>query len=261
MALRAIVDKLEDAPEALREHYRAGTAEEGAEGKFVLGVEAVGGWALEDVSGLKTTFSKEMTERKRLAKELERFKDLDPDKAREALVKVEEFGAIDPAKEADKLANSKFEAAKAQLLEKHTSEIKARDDRNTYLTNTVDELVRVSRATAALAEAKGSVDLLLPHVLKNTRTVEKDGKFAVEVIDAEGNVRIADGKGTPMDLKGLVAEMRQSEVYSRAFEGDGQSGTGKTADTLGGGAQKGDFGGSREERQAAIAAKFKLPAA
>jgi hypothetical protein len=79
----------------------------------------------------------------------------------------------------------------------------------------------------ALAEAKGAVDLLLPHVLASTRTVEKEpGRFEVEVIDKDGNVRI-DGKGNNMDIKGLVAEMRQSEAFGRAFDGTGHSGSGK----------------------------------
>lgn len=261
MAIRAIIEKLEDAPETIREHYRAGTAEEGADGKFVLGVESVNGWALEDVTGLKTTFSKEMTQRKALEREVARFKDIDPDKAREALTKLQELGDLDPTKEADKIANTRFEAAKTQLLTKHQDEIKSREERIGSLTKSVDVLVREQRATAELAEAKGAVELLLPHVLKNTRTVERDGgKFAVEVIDAEGNVRIANGKGDPMTLKDLVAEMRQSDAYARAFESDGHDGQGKKQDTNAGGPTKGDLSGNRQERAAYFASKLKVPA-
>lgn len=255
MAIKAIVTKLDDAPEALREHY----AEK--DGKFYLAVEPVDGYALEDVSGLKSALGAERTEREKLQAAVVKFKDIDPDKAREALAKLEELGSIDPAKEADKLANTKFEAAKAQLLEKHSQEIGERDGRIKKLTDAMDKLVRQAAATAAIAEAKGSVELLLPHVLNHTRVKETDdGEFVVEVVDAKGNVRIGDSKGAPLDLKGLVAEMRQSETFSRAFDGDGHSGTGKEHDKGGtAGSGKGDFGGSREERAAAIAAKFKLP--
>ena len=40
MAIKAILDKLDDAPEALREHYTE------KDGKFVLGVEPVGNYAI-----------------------------------------------------------------------------------------------------------------------------------------------------------------------------------------------------------------------
>jgi len=256
MALKAILEKLEDAPEAVREHYTE------QDGKFVLGVEAVGGYALEDVQGLKSALGSERTQRERLERDVVKFKDLDPDKARAALAELEELKKIDPTAEADKIANTKFESAKAQLLEKHTEEIGKRDQRIAQLSGAIDGLTRKQQATLAIAEAKGSVELLLPHVLANTRFKETDdGDFVVEVIDRAGNVRIADGKGTPMDLKGLVAEMRQSDTFSRAFDGDGQSGSGKEHDTgNGGGATKANFGGTREEREAAIAKKFKLKA-
>tara|TARA_R110002051_G_scaffold22502_5_gene58174 strand:+ start:1365 stop:2132 length:768 start_codon:yes stop_codon:yes gene_type:complete len=254
MALKAVLDTIDDAPEALREHYTE------QDGKFVLAVEAVGGYALEDVSGLKSALGKERTRAEKLERDVVAFKDLDPAKARTALAELEELKALDPAKEADKIANTKFEAAKAQLLEKHNADLTERDGRIKTLNGAVDGLVREQRATAAIAEAKGAVDLLLPHVLRFTRTVEKDGKFSVEVIDADGNCRIGDSKGSPMTIKDLVAEMRGSETFGRAFDGDGQSGSGKQQDNPGGGTKKGDMGGSREERTAAIASRFKLPA-
>lgn len=255
MAIKAILEKLDDAPEGLREHY----AEK--DGKFYLSVEPVDGYALEDVNGLKSALGKERTQRETLERTVVAFKDIDPAKARAALEELETLKAIDPTKEADKIANTKFEAAKAQLLDQHGKEVKARDERIAKLSGAVDGLTRKQQATLAIAEAKGSVELLLPHVLAHTRVKETEaGDFVVEVVDAAGNVRIADAKGTPMDVKGLVAEMRQHDVFARAFDGEGHQGTGKQPDTPGGGS-KGDFGGNREERQAAIARKFKLPAA
>jgi len=234
MALKAIIDTIDSLPDVLREHYQPG---EGAnEGKFVLGVEAVGGLALEDVSGLKSALGKERTTREALEKSVVKFKDIDPDKAREALAKLEELGNLDPAKEADKLANTKFEAAKAQLLEKHGGEVQARDERIGQLTKTVEGLLIDAAATSAIAEAKGSIDLLLPHVKAQTRVKETDGKFSVEVIDRDGNGRIANGKGDHMTIQDLVAEMRQSDTFARAFDGTGHSGSGKQPNSGGGGA-------------------------
>lgn len=257
MALKAVLDSLDDVNEALRGEYREGTADEGLEGKFVLSVESVGGYALEDVGGLKTALGKERSQRERLERDVVKFKDIDPDKARDALQELEAIKAIDPTKEADKIANTKFEAAKAQLLEKHTGEVTGLNDRIKHLSGTVESLLVDQVATAALAEAKGSVDLLLPHVQRHTRVKEEDGRFKVEVVDADGNSRIADAKGTPMGIKDLIAEMKASETFGRAFDASGNSGSGMTPG--GGGshtAKKGDFGGSREDRRAAIASRF-----
>lgn len=227
--LEPFVDSLDAAPEALRDAYVE------RDGKFFLNVASKDGFALEDVSGLKTALGKERTTREALEKQVIKFKDLDPDKAREALAKLDELAQIDPAKEADKIANTKFEAAKAQLLEKHTGEITTRDERISHLTRTVEGLLIDNAATAAIAEAKGSVDLLLPHVRAHTRVKETDGKFTVEVIDKDGNVKIADAKGAPQDIKGLIAEMKASEIFGRAFEASGNTGSGKLPNNGAGG--------------------------
>jgi hypothetical protein len=252
MALKAILASLDGIDDATKALYVE------KDGKFVLDVEPVDGFSLEDVSGLKTALGKERTTREKLEKDVIKFKDLDPDKARAALTELDELKKIDPASEADKIANTKFEAAKAQLLQKHEGEMGEIKTRNGFLEGQIGALLIDNAATLALAEAKGSVDLLLPHVRAHTRVKEVDGKFVVEVVDKDGNAKIADSKGTPMDIKGLVAEMRQSDTFGRAFEASGNSGTGKTPGNGGGGGgtQKGNFGGSRDERAAAIAAKF-----
>ncbi|MFN3858120.1 MAG: hypothetical protein ACK4RV_10240 [Caulobacter sp.] len=253
MALRAILNTLDDAPEAVRDHYIE------KDGKFVLNVEPVDGFALEDVNGLKTALGKERTTRERLERDVVKFKDIDPDKAREALAKLDELSSIDPSKEADKIANTKFEAAKAQLLEKHGTEIAGRDERIGKLTGAVDNLVRREAAVKAIAAAKGSVDLLLPHVLAHTKMRENDdGSFSVEVVDQAGNVRIGDSKGDPMSLDGLVSEMRKSDTFARAFDGDGHSGSGKKPDN-GGGATRGSLSGDRKERAAYFSSKLGVP--
>src|SRR5690606_7438402 len=91
-----------------------------------------------------------------------------------------------------------------------------------------------AEATSALAEAKGSVDLLLPHIRNAARVVEReDGSFGVEIASKEGGPRV-NGSGQNMTIKELVQEMRQSEVFGRAFDASGQSGTGKVPGATGG---------------------------
>ncbi len=258
--LKAVIASLDDAPDGAKDFYKPGTADDGTDGRFVLKVESVDGFALENVTGLKNTLGKEMTQRKALEKATKAFEGIDPERAREAISKYDEFANLDPEKEADKIAEAKFQAAKTQLLDKHTTDLAQKDARITQLTGAVDQMVRQASATQAIAEAKGSVGLLLPHVLAHTRVKETDdGKFVVEVVDQAGNVRIGDSQGAPMDLKGLVKEMRQSEEYARAFDGEGHSGTGKVADNPGS-PKKGSVGGDRSERAAHFAQKYGLPA-
>lgn len=225
--LKAIVDTLDSVNEQARVFYRAGTADEGLDGKFVLKVETVSGFSLENVEGLKSALGRERTRADRAEGKIKKFGDLDPDAARSAIDRVAELEAIDPKKEADKLAQAKIDAATKQLVDKHAADMASAGTRNEVLLGQVRSLLIDNVATVALAEHKGSVDLLLPHVQRHTRLKEVDGgKFLVEVIDKEGNPRIGDSKGTPMTVGQLVAEMRQSDTFGRAFEGTGQTGSG-----------------------------------
>ncbi len=81
-------------------------------------------------------------------------------------------------------------------------------------------------ASRALAEAKGSPELLLPIVRANCKVVEVDGSYQVRVVDAQGDFR-TDGAGGFMGVKELVAELKTNDAYARAFESETNSGGGK----------------------------------
>lgn len=227
--LKAVVD---EAPQGLEEHYTKRD-----DGKFQLSVEAVDGVSLENVGGLKSALSKERASREAFERKLKVFGDLDPDAARSALEELEELRKIDPSKEADRLAQEKTAAALKKVADKHSAEIKTRDDAVARMNATVDSLIRRQQATAAIAAARGSVDLLLPHILSKTRTVEKDGEFSVVVVGDDGNV-VVDSSGKNVTITQLVDEMRQNEIYGRAFDASGNSGSGKGPASTGGAGQK-----------------------
>ena len=260
MTIKAIVETTDGMDETLAQLY-----EPMDDGGFRLAVEPAGGYELQDISGLKSALEKERGRASKLERDIKKFADIDPEKAREALAKWEELADLDPAKEADRMAQEKVEAIRRQLQEKSSAEIKTREDRIGQLTSVLQETLIDREATGALAEAKGSVDLLLPHVQRYTRVKETDnGRFAVEIVDGEGNARIKDSSGAPMTIKDLVAEMRASEKFGRAFEASGQSGAGRAAPNGaagGAGIKRGNWAGDKKDRQAAIASKFPdLPA-
>lgn len=81
-------------------------------------------------------------------------------------------------------------------------------------------------ASRALAEHKGSIDLLLPHVLASCRMVRHDnGDYGVTVQDAQGDSRF-DSAGGLMGVGGLVAEMKTQDKFGRAFESESAAGAG-----------------------------------
>lgn len=240
MALKAILDSVDGLADPIKGEY---TQKE--DGKFYLSVEPVGGFALEDVDGLKTTLSKVNANFSGAEKELKKFGSTwdkekgwvhtnDPTKVKTALAKFEEFSSFDPTKEADKIAEQKVEAIKTQLLNSHADEVGALTERNNLLTNTVNGLLVKTEAIAQLAEHKGDAELLMPHIERMTRVTEKDGKFSVEVLGADGNVRF-NGKGEPMTIGQLVEEMKKSSSFGKAFEGEGTGGSGKLPNGTGGG--------------------------
>jgi len=82
-------------------------------------------------------------------------------------------------------------------------------------------------ASRALAEHKGSMDLLLPHVVNACKVVRDPdtGTYSVTVLDDEGASRF-DSAGGLMGVAGLVAEMKTKEKYERAFDSEAKPGTG-----------------------------------
>jgi len=80
-------------------------------------------------------------------------------------------------------------------------------------------------ASNAIADAKGSRELLLP-IVKNSVKVVQDGEdFVVRVVDNDGDFR-SNGAGGWMGVEALVAELKTNEIYARAFESEAPAGTG-----------------------------------
>ncbi len=125
----------------------------------------------------------------------------------------------------DKLKGDLEAGYSKKLIEKDT-EIKT-------MRSTVERHLVDNEATVALSEAKGSVALLLPHVKQYTRVIEESGAYVVRVVDKDGDPR-GNHSGGFMTIKDLVAEMKGSEVFGRAFEASGNTGGGKPAAKSGG---------------------------
>lgn len=222
MAVKAVLD--EPTFSGLSEELKAEYKLDEKSGKYKLDVVASDGYELADVTGLKTALSQERASARAHLKTLDRFKDIeDPDAAREAIKKMAEFKDF---KLEDKV-EAAVKARQDELVRQHNTAMLSQANEVKTLMSSLEETLVISAATAAIAGEKGSVPLLLPHVKSSVKMRKTEqGKFVAEVVDHTGNPRVGDASGNPMTIAQLVSEMKSSDVYSRAFEPSGASGSG-----------------------------------
>lgn len=233
MALKAILDNLDGLSDDVKKEYKAGTGD--LSGKFLLDVTPVSDFALENVKGLKSSLSKERTNGESLARQLSAFKDLDPDKSREAIKKVGEMKDWKP----DDKVREQIEATTNQLVEKHKGEIAGKDTNIAALTTQLEKNMIIAAGSQAVVSNGGTKDapkVLSPHIERSTRMRQVDGQFVVDVVDLDGNVRISPtaGSTSPMTINELVLEMKDTDAFAPMFAGSGASGSGASGGGGGG---------------------------
>ena len=214
MALKLKINKADW--EQLDEGIKGLYEEKGEE--FVLSVDGI-----EDTTGLKTALQKERAEREKYAKLAKSWESTGktPEEITSLLAEHQTI-------EADKAMKAgEFEKLKVQLLDSHKKELAKKDEETSKMKTTLERYLVDASATTAIAELKGVPQLLLPHVKNAVRVIENDGEYIVQVVDATGTPRI-NNKGECLSIKELVEEMRQSEIFGRAFEATGTTGSGST---------------------------------
>lgn len=248
--LKAIVTDLEGVNESYRDLYK-----DNGNGAFVLNVEPVDGFALENVNGLKTALSSERSASQEYKGKLSAYEGIDAAAARDALAKIEKFKGLDPEVHADKIAEERVNLIKGQIQSEFEEKSTAITQENEQLRNALLGQSFQSEAIKAIADNDGNATLLMP-ILKNMiKTDFVDGKVQVHVIGEDGKPRIKDHvNNVPFSVSDLVAELRTNEAYGGAFKAQG-GGTGvpahKTATPP---AAKADIGGSIQQRRAALEA-------
>jgi len=214
MPIEKVFEKQEDVPEFLK------SAVVKQDGKFVFTAELP-----EEVTGLKSALDKERKAREEYEKRLKTFEGIDPEEAKkqkETARKAEE----EKAKQA-----GQWENWKAQMQQQFDTEKSALLKQVEALKSSLHQEMVGARATAAIAEAKGVPALLLPHI--GADVVEEEGKPVVRIVK-DGKVRYGKS-GEPMTIAERIAEMREDEIFGRAFE---------PASPGGSGAQSGNKAGS-----------------
>lgn len=218
MAIEFTVDSIDTIPEAQRGLYKQ------AGDKYVLDISGY-----EDPVGLKSALAKEREAAKTASRQAAQWQSLG--KTPEEITALVEVQA---QAERDKLTKGgEWDKLKAQMADQQKAELGKKDERITALTKSLERRLVDADATAAIAAAKGVPALLLPHVRAQVKVIEDSGEFRAQVVDAAGNPRV-NGKGEFLSIADLVAEMRQDDVFGRAFEATGTAGSGATSGSSGG---------------------------
>ena len=230
MGLKYQLDTLEGVDDTVRALYTE------KDGKFVLGIEGLP--QPEDVSGLKSKVEELLGEKKaaeKARKDAEEQARLEREEAARKSGNVEEL---------EKSWSEKYNRREAELngmLEQ---------ERGTLSTQIRDLTVgRTATDIASALAIPGSAKALLPHIERRLSVEQRDGKPVVVVLDQQGKLSAAT-------LDELKAEFANDTAFAPLIAGSKASGGGAAGAGGGGGAAKGKIGGTKEERQAAIASRF-----
>jgi hypothetical protein len=230
MTLKFQLDSLEGVDESIQALYVE------KDGKFILGIEGLP--QPEDVSGLKSKVQELLDEKKAEAEKRKAAEDqarLDREEALRKSGNVEEL---------EKSWSEKYARREAEL----TGQL---ESTNSTLQGQIRDLTvgRTATEIATTLAIPGSAKALLPHIERRLSVEQRDGKPTVVVLDAAGKLSAAT-------LDELKAEFTNDPAFGPLIAGSKASGGGAGGAGKGGGAAKGNIGGTKEERQAAIASRF-----
>lgn len=228
--LKFQLDTLEGVDEAVRALYTE------KDGKFVLGIEGLP--QQEDVSGLKAKVDELLGEKKA---------------AEKARKDAEEQARLEREEAARKSGNvEELERSWSEKYNRREAELNGmlEQERGTLSTQIRDLTVgRTATDIASALAIPGSAKALLPHIERRLSVEQRDGKPVVVVLDQQGKLSAAT-------LDELKAEFANDTAFAPLIAGSKASGGGAAGAGGGGGGAKGKIGGTKEERQAAIASRF-----
>lgn len=210
MALAFTVDSISTLPEAHQALYKP------AGDKYVLDVDG-----MEDTANLKSALVKEREAAKTASRQVGAWQSIG-----RTPEEIQALIAAQDQAERDKLTkNGEWDKLRGQMADQHKTDMGKKDERIGALTKSLERRLIDADAVAAIASAKGASALLLPHVRASVRVIDDGGDFKVQVVDASGNPRV-NGKGEFLSIADLVSEMKQSDVFGRAFDAAGTTGSG-----------------------------------
>ncbi len=218
------INDLSEVSEAWQPEY-----EKQPNGKFKLKGDDFDG--IDDPQGMKRALGQANNESGNRRKEIEKWQALGktPDEIQELL-------AAHTQAERDKLEKKgEWDTLKNSMVEQHNTEKAKLQAERDQAENDANNYIKETEITRALAEAKGSAKVLLPHVSSRVTVARDDqGKRVLRVLGEDGKPRI-NGEGNFLKVSDLIGEMRKDNDFAKAFEGPNGHGGGAAARDGGGG--------------------------
>ena len=218
MALQALLDKIDDLPEALRAEYK-----QGSDGKYRLDVAGI-----EDVGALLSAKNHEKEARRNAEREAAKVPQLQEEiekltGERDGLLS----GAI-PKADVDRL-----EASWKEKLEKAE---KVSAEKISALEGSLSQVMVDGVANTMAAELSSTSHMLLaPHIKQRLKMEMENGKPVTRVLDQ-------DGKPSALSLDDLRQEILDNPAYAPILDGSKASGGGAAGNQSGkGGVTDADF--------------------
>lgn len=232
----AVVESLDDVPEKYQGLYAEGTGDDA--GKFVIADHAAAivadylgtNESLTKARADKKTSSDESAKRRLALKEFEAIAEefgieVSEDTPLHDAIKARIAEAVAASKNGKELKVN-LDKMKVDFEKRLAESLNAKDGELAKKDSALAKHLIGDMATRAITEAKGSADLLMPIVRDQCKVVQDGEDYVVRVVDAQGDFR-SDGKGGFMGVTDLVAELKQSDNFARAFESESPGGGGK----------------------------------
>jgi hypothetical protein len=174
-----------------------------------------------DMSGLSKALETERKTIKTQSETLAAFKSLgeSPDVVLTRMKELEEL-----ASKGGKDAQA-FEKWKSDIQTKAQQDIQTKDQELKNMMGSLEAHLIDAEAAQAVAALDGSPLLLLPHIRSSVKVVNDAGKYAVRIVDGEGDPR-GNGSGGYMTIKDFVAELKSKQDFAGAFKPSGNTGSG-----------------------------------
>lgn len=232
MGLAALVKDLSAVAEGQRSLYVA--FERAGEAWHRLDVDPVEGFSLEDVGGLKKALTTERELAGSASRRVKLFHDslgdnVDPSTIATQLAELDALKALDPDKEADKIASAKFESWKTGVIKENGKEKTVLQQTITGLETEITSYLVDGEIARVLndEDTKGSYELLAPVLRGQVRVIRDDasGKRVAVAVDEAGTPRVGDSGGGYLGIKGLAKELKGDQTFARAFDGSKVSGS------------------------------------
>lgn len=222
MKLKAKIEKLEDVEEQYRGLYTE------VDGKFILGVEEVDGWALDDVRGLRSGIQSARATAKEAKDKLEAYAGMDPTEAKNAIEAVSRQAAA--GDDVEEKIREKYIARERTREEKHLAEVQklaaAVEDRKRK-----HHAAELERHVQDAIKAHEGNELYIGHHVRQRVRVEEDddGNLTFPVVGDDGKVLYSEkpGENKLMTAEELVGTKFKSDPrWIDAFPGAQKRGTG-----------------------------------